>query len=343
MRVLQVMAGAEQGGAETYFVDMVTALHKAGLEQRIVIRKNAARAKQLRDAGLDVAELAFGGLLDFTTRGKLARIIADYDPAVVQSWMNRATRFVSRPEGAGFVHVGWFGGYYRVANYKACDHLVGVTPDIRDHQIAGGWAAKKAHYIPTFAHVETAPAADRAQFGTPQDAPLFLALGRLHVKKAFDILIEAAALCPRAHVWIAGSGELQAKLARQIEDAGLGGRVKLLGWRNDRPALFAAADFCVMPSRYEPFGTVMIEAWAHDTPLITAAAKGPLGLIEDGKTGLMVPIDDAPALADAMNRLMDDGTLAASLVSHARKVFDESFTEDAVVMRYRDFYGAITS
>ncbi|MBT3793605.1 MAG: glycosyltransferase [Rhodospirillales bacterium] len=343
MRVLQIMAGAEHGGAETYFVDMVIALHRVGLEQKVVIRKNAARAAQLRDAGLDVAELAFGGLLDFTTKGKLATIIDDFAPDVVQSWMNRSTRFVSRPNNAAFVHVGWFGGYYKVSNYTHCDHLVGVTPDIRDHQIAGGRDVSHAHYIPTFAHLESAPPVDRAAFGTPPDAPLFLALGRLHTKKAFDILIEAATLSPRAHVWIAGEGELRDELIRQIESADVGDRVSILGWRDDRAALFAAVDYCVMPSRYEPFGTVMIEAWVQNTPLITADAKGPLGLIKNGENGLMVPMDDAEALSAAMDQLMDDDALCASLVTNARKEFDETFTEGAVAARYLAFYNDILS
>jgi glycosyltransferase involved in cell wall biosynthesis len=342
VKVLQVMAGAALGGAETYFVDMVTALHRAGLDQKVVIRRNARRAAGLREAGIDPVELPFGGWFDFRTRPLLARLIADWQPDIVQSWMNRATRFVSRPEGARFVHVGWFGGYYKVANYRNCDHLVGVTPDIRDHQIAGGWPADRAHYIPTFADAARAAPVSRAAFGTPDDAPLFLALGRLHEKKAFDILIRAASELPAAHVWIAGEGELRGALERLIAELGLTERVRLLGWRDDRAALFAAADYCVMPSRYEPFGTVMIEAWAQDVPLICARAKGPLGLIQDGADGLLVPIDDAPALALAMGRLIDDPALTLRLAAAGRAAFERDFTEAAVARRYRDFYAEIT-
>jgi len=347
LKVVQIMAGADVGGAETYFVDMVTALHRAGLDQTVVIRRNPRRAAQLRDAGIDVLELSFGGLLDIFTGRQLARIIHDARPDVVQSWMNRATRFVCRDRaGVPFVHVGWFGGYYKVSNYRECDHLVGVTPDIRDHQVKGGWPAERAHFIPTFA--DAAPAAPsaraalRAQFTTPEDAPLFLALGRLHTKKAFDILIRATAQVPGAYLWIAGEGELRGELEKLIATEGLTDRVRMLGWRDDRAALFAATDYCVMPSRYEPFGTVMIEAWAQDTPLICARAKGPVGLIRDGEDGLLVPIDDVGALADAMNRFLREPALAAALARTARARFDTEYTEAAVVRRYLDFYREIT-
>ena len=76
--------------------------------------------------------------------------------------------------------------------------------------------------------------------------------------------------------------------------------MRFLGWRDDRAALLAAADVCVMPSRYEPFGTVMAEAWSAGTPLIVAAAQGPRAYVKDGENGLMVPIDDAAALAAAI-------------------------------------------
>ena len=116
----------------------------------------------------------------------------------------------------------------------------------------------------------------------------------------------------------------------------------MLGWRDDRAALFAAADFCVMPSRYEPFGTVMIEAWAQNTPLICARAKGPVGLIRDGEDGLLVPIDDVGALTNAMNRLLEEPYFASTLARTARARFDVEYTEAAVVRRYLDFYSEIT-
>ena len=73
MRILQAIAGAEHGGAETCFVDLMKALHEAGLELKVVIRQNAERAATLREAGIEPVELAFGGYFDFTTRGASIR------------------------------------------------------------------------------------------------------------------------------------------------------------------------------------------------------------------------------------------------------------------------------
>ncbi len=339
MRVMQIMAGALHGGAETYFVDLVSGLHRAGLDQIVVIRRNPGRAEALERHSIYPVELPFGGMFDFTTRRKLARLIRETKPDIVHSWMNRATRFVPSRDGTWpFVHVGWFGGYYKVANYRHCDHLVGVTPDIRAHQVAGGWPDDRAHYIPTFAATRKVPPVPRESLETPEGAPVILALGRLHWKKAFDILIRAMADVPEAYLWLAGEGELRAELEELARRVGAAERIRFLGWRDDREALLAASDLCVMPSRYEPFGTVMIEAWAQDVPLIAAAAAGPKGLIRSGENGVLVPIDDVAALSAAMRQVLQDKEFRQRIVAGARVEFDARFTEQAVVGQYRAFY-----
>lgn len=339
MRVLQAIAGAEHGGAETYFVDLMKGLHEAGLELEVVIRQNAERAAALREAGIDPIELAFGGYFDFVTRGALALEIAAFKPDVVQSWMNRATRHMPRGK---FVHVGWLGGYYKPRNFRHCHHVVGVTPDIVSHlRQKGGWTEERSHYIPTLAVCEPADPLDRADFATPDDAPLLIALGRLHEQKGYDVLLEAVAEVPEAYLWIAGEGPLMGTLERLSDDLGLAPRVRFLGWREDREALLKTADICVMPSRYDSFGNVMVEAWAQNRPVIAAAAAGPRGRIEDGKNGLMVPIDDAGALADAIRRLIGDGALRARIAAAGRAVYEGEYTKEAVVARYLEFFAKV--
>lgn len=330
------MAGAATGGAETFFADLVPALARAGLDQWAVVRPHDGLVQILRETGLNPLTLPFGGRLDWSTRPALARAIRDWKPDIVQTWMNRATRHC--PRGA-FVHVGWLGGYYDPKYFRACDHTVAVTPDIvRFLREEGGWPAERSHYLPTFApHADVAPVA-RESLDTPPDASLVVALGRLHEKKAFDVLLQAMAAIPGAWLWLAGDGPLRATLERQSRELGLEDRVRFLGWRNDREALLSAADVVAMPSRYEPFGTVMTEAWAARKPLVVAAAAGPLGLVRDGVDGLVVPIDNPSALADALRSVLEDPDLANSLANAGHDAWRESFTEEAVVNRYLDFY-----
>jgi len=104
----------------------------------------------------------------------------------------------------------------------------------------------------------------------------------------------------------------------------------------------ASADFLVCPSRHEPLGNVVIEAWAAGLPVIAARSAGPEALLRDGETGLLVPIDDVTGLAAAMERLIDDGGMRTRLAAAGRAAYAAEFAEDRVVALYRDFLASVT-
>jgi glycosyltransferase involved in cell wall biosynthesis len=334
IRLVQAMAGAHHGGAETFFVRLALALHRAGQEQCLIIRQDAERAAALRAGGLSPVELPFGGLFDVRTRFGLRRVVRAYRPQVVLSWMNRAARLCPRGE---FVHVGRLGGYYDLKYYRRCDHLIGNTRDIVGYLVRSGWPEARAHYLPNFVPEMAAPRIARASLDTPDGAPLALALGRLHPNKGFDVLIEALSRVPGVHLWLAGEGPDRAQLESRAERLEVGRRVRFLGWREDTAALLATADMLVCSSRHEPLGNVVIEAWAAGTPVVAASSMGPAALIRDGVTGLLVPIEDADALARAMIRLADDHTLRTELARAGHAAFASEFSESMVVAQYRDF------
>ena len=142
---------------------------------------------------------------------------------------------------------------------------------------------------------------------------------------------------------IAGEGPLDRELRSLTDALGLADRVHFLGWRRDTQNLFAAADLCVFPSRYEPNGTVVMESWAHGVPLIAAASKGPAWLIDDETTGLLFPIDDEAALARGIERLIASAELRDRLVKQGRAVFEQRFTRDRIVDQYLDLFGSLSS
>ncbi len=339
MRVLQAMAGAEHGGAEAFFVRLALALHRAGLEQKIVIRTNPARAAQLAAGGVEPLQVPFGGRLDFVTPWRLKRALREFAPDVVLTWMNRASLMMPEPSGdRSFVHVGRLGGYYDLKYYGRCRHLIGNTEDIVDYVVAQGWPPERVHYLPNFVAEAKAPPARRSEFFTPPDAPLLLAMGRLHPNKGFDVLIEAVARLPDVYLWIAGEGPLRAELEERAHRLFVKPRVRFLGWRDDTPALLAACDAFVCPSRHEPLGNVVIEAWAQGVPVIATESQGPAALIRHGETGFLVPLDDALALARAIQKLFADRDRARAIGKAGRAAFEQRFTEKIVVGRYLDFF-----
>lgn len=345
MRVLQAMAGAGQGGAEKFFARLCLALEATGIEQRVLIRRAAAAGRDLAGGAIAAESLRFGGWFDLTSRAAFRRAIEAFDADVVLTWMSRATRFCPGKESvrARFVHAARLGGYYNLKYYRCCDHLIGNTRDIADTLVSQGWPPRRVHYLPNFVAVEAGRAVPRESLDTPGEAPLVLALGRLHPNKGFDVLLQALARLPDCYLWLAGAGPLEAKLRSQADALGVARRVRFLGWRESVGALYRSADLFVCPSRLEPLGNVVIEAWAHGTPVIAAAAQGPSDLIRDGVDGVLAPVDDADGLAAAMARVLNSPELAAALVGAGREAYQRDFTEQAVVAGYLDFFERITS
>ncbi|HEY1798549.1 MAG TPA: glycosyltransferase [Stellaceae bacterium] len=333
-RLLQAMAGRPHGGAENFFVRLAGALQRAGQEQRVLIRCDPARAGQLRGAGVEVAEAAFGGRFDFATGRAFRREIASWRPEIVLSWMSRATQFCPRGD---FVHLARLGGYYDLKYYRHCDHLIGNTRSIVDYAVAHGWTPERVHYLPNFVP-DPGP---RSRAPREEGTMRALTLGRLHPNKAFDVLLDALALAPGIDLWIGGDGDLLGALQAQAARLGLDGRVRFLGWQDEVWPLLETADFLVCPSRLEPLGNVVIEAWAAGVPVVATQSDGPRALIADEASGLLVPVDDAPALAASMTRLAGDPALRARLAAAGRQSYEAEFTEAAVVAAYRDLFARV--
>ncbi len=206
-RLLQVMSGAPVGGAETFFVRLVGALHRAGMPQRVVIRRDPARAAAIRAEGPEPAELAFGGRWDFLTRRRIAAIAADFEPDVALTWMNRASGMT--PPGP-YVKIARLGGSYNLRYY-------GNTEAICDYIRSHGWPASRVHHLPNFVPAPSAPPLPRAALDTPAGVPLLLAMGRLHRNKAYDVLLQALARLGDTHLWLAGEGPEAAALKALAE------------------------------------------------------------------------------------------------------------------------------
>jgi glycosyltransferase involved in cell wall biosynthesis len=331
MKVAHLMAGAPTGGAELFFERLCLAAHQSGDEILPVIRHDPARTARLTAGGLTPKTLRFGGPLDLTTRPNLRRILQAARPQIAIAWMNRAARFA--PTGP-WVLAGRLGGEYDLRYYRPCTDLIANTRNLAAWIAAQGWPPARIHHLPNFAP-DLANAAP-AILGIPPHARIILAAGRLHPNKAFDVLLRALPKIPDAHLALAGDGPERAALQSQAARENIVDRVHFLGWRTDTAALLAACDLFVCPSRHEPLGNVILEAFSARRPVIAAAAAGPTELIDSGRTGLLVPIDDPQALAEAITRLLNAPEEAARLAQAARSDYEAHHAPPIVLARWRE-------
>ncbi|MDE8346256.1 MAG: glycosyltransferase [Acidocella sp.] len=336
MRVLQVMAGKGNGGAELYATDIMLSLHDAGVTQCVVMRPGAPRAAELVQAGLTMAPDVLRGAFRPGQRRRMRALIDAWRPDIIHCWMRRAASLV--PVGAQAQVIGWFGDYEEMRHFSQCTRFIGVTQDLVDHAVRHKAALGDAFYVPTFSSVDDEPALNRAVLETPAGARVLLTLSRLHHTKGLDTLIKTLPELPDCWLWVAGDGPELGALRRLAAGLGVLGRVRFLGWRTDRGALLRAADICLLPSRYEPFGTVILDAWAAGVAFIACASAGPAAYIRDGETGVLVAADDVAGLHSAIRRVLDDDGLRERLARAGAAAYQAGFTKAAVTARMIDVY-----
>ncbi len=189
-------------------------------------------------------------------------------------------------------------------------------------------------------------AALRQQLKKKDDEWLLLSVGRLRYYKGLDDLIRALPAVPNARSIIVGSGPMEVPWKELARSVGVADRVVFAGAAPEEqlPLYYAAADVFVLPAnaRAEAFGTVIVEALAAGKPVIsTEVGTGTSWVNVDGETGFIVPPHDPPALAQAINALLNDESLRQRLGRAAQQRAYHEFTVEKMIDRVYGEYNAL--
>ncbi|MCB9456029.1 MAG: glycosyltransferase [Anaerolineaceae bacterium] len=158
--------------------------------------------------------------------------------------------------------------------------------------------------------------------------------GLVYGLRAFS---KAAAESP-AHLVIAGDGPLRAALEAEAQTLGIADRVHFLGWRDDVPHLMAALDVFLLPSLWEGFGLVLLEAMAQQTPIVASAVSAIPEIVIDGQTGLLAPPRAVDGLTGALLRLLSDLPLARHLGLMGQERLETTFSARAMIEATHELY-----
>jgi glycosyltransferase involved in cell wall biosynthesis len=234
------------------------------------------------------------------------------------------------------------------ATIRGADLVLAASEDLAAN--ARRLGAPDVRVAPVSAPPLPPPRRDRAEVRAELDLadgrPLVVAVGRLHPQKGYDVLLDAVArwagderLPAPPLVAIAGDGPLEGELRQRIGAAGL--PVRLLGRRDDVADLLAAADLCVLPSRWEARSLTAQEALRSGTPLVATRTGGLPELLGDAAE--LVPVGDPAALADAAVRVLADPDRQAALsavgLDRAARWPDQAATARQLVAVYRELLG----
>ncbi len=172
-------------------------------------------------------------------------------------------------------------------------------------------------------------------------------VGRLVDQKGCDVLISAYARLAGGglpvRLTIVGDGPDRAQLERRVQDLGLGESVDFLGYQPDGARFMADMDIVAVPSRFEPFGIVAVEAMAQGRPVVASAVGGLTETMVDGTTGRLVPAGDSVRLADALGDLVRSSALREQMGEAGRERAIALFSPDRVVAAYTKLYRSLTA
>ena len=164
-------------------------------------------------------------------------------------------------------------------------------------------------------------------------------IARLSEQKGLTYLLDAMSLLTVKDIrlFIVGDGELRNELENKVKELDLQDSVTFLGYRKDIVECINSFDFCVLPSVFEGFGLVAIEAFMNSKTLVATDIPG-LNEVVTNKNGILVPAKDPAALASAIDKLAMDETLRQELASQAKKDYENKFSYPLFLENYRELY-----
>jgi glycosyltransferase involved in cell wall biosynthesis len=351
------------GGAENAMFMLLESLDRAAWQPTLLlddapgVEPLAERAEALGVPVRRVAPLPLG-LAGARRVPALARLLRRERPAVFHAHMSSpvackwalAGAVLARvPAVLGTVQVGEYEPPDRAARWqlralaRGVGRYLAVSRAIADELVERlGWPAAKIEASYNAVDVDraavAAPPGLRERLGGSATRPLVLTPARLDAQKGHRVLLEAAAEVPDACFLLAGEGPEREGLEAEARRLGLDDRVRFLGRREDVPQLLAAADVFALPSLYEGSSLAVLEAMAAGTPVVSSAIGGTDELVEDGRSGLLVPPGDSAALAAALRRLLADRELAEAMAARARERVDSGLRREQMAQRVTGVY-----
>ena len=171
----------------------------------------------------------------------------------------------------------------------------------------------------------------------PEELALVVSPGRLVPQKDHLTAIRAMKHLTSVALVIVGDGPLRAELQAEANALGVAARVRLVGWRSDVRSLIGAADALLLPSRWEGFPLVAIEAMTASIPVVAAASPGLREWLVHGDTALLAPVANPQQFASALERLFADAQLRARLIVGGKRIA-ERHTVSAMLDDHVELY-----
>ena len=359
LKILQISSASSFGGGERYLADLTNALVERGHELYVAVRPHSPIPRHLHLPSDRIVTLPLRNALDVRSAHQLDRFVRRNGIEIVHAHMARdyslASYAARRNSKTKFVvtrHVLFQLNRLHRHTLARAARIIAVSNAVAHALRASGVVAEKQiAVIPNGIDVDRFSRArasfDRVQFlrsmGLPVDCLLVGSIGELRTLKRHDDFIRAAAIVaarfPETHFVLAGVGEVRKQLETLVNELGLNERFYFLGWLDDAEKLLCAMDVFVSASETESFGLAIVEAMAAGTAVVATATEGAREVIEDQRTGILVPIGDVERIAESVINLLFDPekrrAIATQSAQSAATKFSLTRMVDEVLTAYR--------
>jgi glycosyltransferase involved in cell wall biosynthesis len=347
-------------GGQNQVLLTVLGLRALGHRSMLVAHPSGELRQRARE-GLELVALAPKNEMDLGAAWRLSRLIKRLHPGVIHAHdphgvamaalaLSMSTELEKPPLIASRrVDFHIKGNALSRWKYRQVDCFICASDAIRAMLVADGIPAHKVvtvHEGIDLGKIAAAPAANlHEELWLPHNAPIVGNVAALVPHKGQRHLIEAAAIVvkaiPDARFVLAGEGELRPALEKQIKDHHLEKHVFLAGFRPDVLSVHKAFDVFVMSSVTEGLGTSLLDAMACGKPIVATAAGGMPEVVQDGKTGLLVPPRDHQAMADAIVTLLADEPARRAMGAAGEARVRERFSAERMVGETLAMYGRV--
>jgi glycosyltransferase involved in cell wall biosynthesis len=327
IRLVEIIATLDLGGAETQLAETTARLDRRRFEPRVIaLTRGGPLERRLAEAGVPLEVVGKRGKADPGALLRLARRLRALDPDVVHTHLFTANAYgraaaraarlraalVASEESTDPAKPAWARAIDRRLA-PATARVVCVSEAVRAAQESRGIPPAKLVVVPPGVDVESI----RLRATEPPEPWRTVTVCRLEAPKDVETLLAALALLRArgrpATLDVAGDGPDRPRLEAAVARLGLLGAVRLLGAREDIPALLARAPVFALSTRYEGLGVAILEAMALARPVVASAVGGVPEAVAGGETGLLVPPGDPGALASALEALHADPARARAL------------------------------
>ena len=357
MRILQICSARQLGGGEKHLADLANALARRGHDVFAALAPSSPLLSELPAVPKDnIVELRMRNSLNVASALKLAQFACEHQIEIIHAHVARdypLGAFVSRRAGAQLVltrHVLFAMSRIHRLTLRRTARVIAVSQAVAD-----GLREQRIFDPDQILLIHNGVDVDRFARGKEQAAneeqsskrPRVGMIGHLAPIKGQEDFIRAAAIVcglrDDVDFVIAGEdkshgNEDRRSLERLVEELDLRDRIRLIGWVDDVARLLPTFDLFVSPSRSEPFGLSIVEAMASGTPVIATVSEGAREIIEDDKTGRLVPIGDIDALAKAICELLSDSPQRRRFSATAQRVARERFSLERMVVATEKVY-----